>query len=201
MPVAIEARHPVRTVALEASMSAIAKSNYAWLDQIEGPLPRMVLAARALHGVVEVPGKLKNSPVIMDWAQEIGGDVALDFVRDEIPWCGLFMALVARRAGKTPPKNPLWALNWSRFGEPGGPPELGDVLTFVRDGGGHVGLYFGEDSETYHVLGGNQSDCVCFTRIEKVRLRSVRQPPYMSKPASARPFLVQNTGAVSTDEA
>ena len=35
---------------------------------------------------------------------------------------------------------------------------LGDILTFKRNGGGHVGLYVGEDKDCYHVLGGNQGN-------------------------------------------
>jgi hypothetical protein len=42
---------------------------------------------------------------------------------------------------------------------------LGDVLAFVRNGGGHVGLYVDEDASAYHVLGGNQSDRVSITRV------------------------------------
>lgn len=52
---------------------------------------------------------------------------------------------------------------------------LGDALTFKRNGGGHVGIYVGEDSTCYHVLGDNQSNMVCITRIEKTRCSGIRR--------------------------
>ena len=168
---------------------------YSWLNTI-GPLPRMVTIALAELGVIETvgPGDTKK---IMDWAEELG---VPGYSADAIPWCGLFMALVAQRSGRNPPRSPLWALNWAHFGESGGQPELGDTLVFVRPNGGHVGLYIAEGETTYHVLGGNQADSVCITQIEKVRLHAVRQPPYQQKPASARPYLIAGGGMVTVNE-
>jgi hypothetical protein len=40
----------------------------------------------------------------------------LVYVTDSTPWCGLLAAVVMKRAGWDPVKNPLWALNWSKFG-------------------------------------------------------------------------------------
>ncbi|RZL74255.1 MAG: TIGR02594 family protein, partial [Sphingomonas sp.] len=156
----------------------ISPKNYIWLDTV-GTLPRMVTEARKLVGVLEKPGA-GNNGTILDWADELGGKVEQVFTADSIPWCGLFMAIVAKRAGKTPPVDPLWALNWGKFGEPAGQPALGDVLTFIRPGGGHVALYVGEDSDAYHVIGGNQSDQVCFDRFAKERLKAARRTPYMN---------------------
>lgn len=174
--------------------------DYQWLKTV-GTLPKMVSEAIELLGTAEIVGP-KNNPTIIAWSKEVGGDAVI--TSDETAWCGLFMAVVARRAGKTPPPKPLWALNWAKFGVDGGQPELGDVLTFIRKTatgtGGHVGLYIGEDAECYHVLGGNQGNRVCFTRIDKDRLRACRQPPYMVKPASARPYLLKSDGNKSTNE-
>ena len=171
---------------------------YRWLDALS-PLPRMVVEARRLIGTVETPGA-KNNPVILGWAQELGGTVGKIYTADSVAWCGLFMAVVAQRAGKVPPPDPLWALNWRNFGTAAGQPVLGDVLTFMRDQGGHVALYIGEDQTTYHVLGGNQSDQVCFTRIAKTRLRAVRRPVYAVMPATVKPYVVKAQGGISTDE-
>ncbi|MES3154493.1 TIGR02594 family protein [Sphingomonas faeni] len=176
----------------------IDKSNYAWLDSL-GTLPRMIVEARVLVGTLETPGSANND-VIMGWAREIGGPVKNTFTADAVPWCGLFMAFVARKAGKTPPAEPLWALNWGKFGEPAGQPVLGDVLTFIRPHGGHVGLYVGEDSEAYHVISGNVSDQVCFARIEKTRLRAARRPPYMTRPQTAKAYVLAQKGALSANE-
>ena len=92
-------------------------------------------------------------------------------------------------------------LSWARFGVEGGKPELGDVLVFMRQGGGHVGLYIGEDSRCYHVRGGNQGDRVCIARIAKERLYSVRQPPYVNKPRSTATYRLAANGEVSCNEA
>lgn len=172
--------------------------NYAWLDTA-GQLPRMIVEARRLVGTVETPG-VKDNPVIIGWAKEIGGASQRLYTADSVAWCGLFMAVVAKRAAKTPPDQPLWALNWRNFGTAAGQPALGDVLTFMRDQGGHVGLYIGEDQTTYHVLGGNQSDQVCFARIDKTRLRAARRPVYRTMPTSVRPYILKAQGAVSTNE-
>ena len=171
--------------------------SYAWLDTLAPPLPRMVTEARKLVGIHEAPGSV-NNPVILSWAKEVGLDH--EYTADSVAWCGLFMALIARRAGKTPPAGPLWALNWAKFGDPAGQPALGDVLTFIRPGGGHVALYIAEDDTTYHVIGGNQSDQVCYTRIEKERLHSARRPHYMSAPVCVRPYRVSAQGGISTNE-
>jgi uncharacterized protein (TIGR02594 family) len=172
---------------------------YGWLTTL-APLPRMVAEALKLFGTVEAAGAA-NSPTIMGWADEVGGKVDEAYRADSIPWCGLFIAVVAKRAGKTVPDGPLWALNWAKFGVSAGQPMLGDVLTFIRPGGGHVALYVGEDADAYHVLGGNQSDQVCFTRIDKKRLHRVRRPLYMNQPATVRPYILKGGGALSRDEA
>jgi uncharacterized protein (TIGR02594 family) len=179
-------------------------ASYSWL--MSEPAPRMLVEALKLHGTVETPGRADN-PIILGWAAELGLERV--FTADSIPWCGLFMALVAKRADKPLPPKPLWALNWARWGEDGGQPELGDVLVFIRTyrdrgghlkTGGHVGLYVGEDPSCYHVLGGNQSDAVTIAPIAKGRLRACRAYYAVGKPASARPIVLAATGAVSTDE-
>ena len=170
---------------------------YRWLSSL-APLPRMVAEALKLYGTIETPGA-RDNPTIMAWAAETG--LQRIYTADSVPWCGLFMAVVAKRAGKSQVSSPLWALSWSKFGEAGGQPRLGDVLTFKRDGGGHVGLYIGEDASCYHVLGGNQSDKVCITRILKSRLHAVRREYRIGPPATATPRVLAATGAVSSNEA
>ncbi|WP_200932456.1 TIGR02594 family protein [Sphingomonas sp. Leaf412] len=150
--------------------------NYKWLDKL-GTLPRMIAEARKLIDTYEHSGAT-NNPVIMDWAKEVDPGGSDGYTADSIPWCGLFMAVVARRAGKTPPVKPYWALNWGKFGVDGGQPELGDVLTFIRtaaDGsrGGHVALYVGEDASCYHVLGETRpTGCVSSGRRRTASSRS-----------------------------
>jgi uncharacterized protein (TIGR02594 family) len=170
---------------------------YRWLTTI-GLVPRMIGEALKEFGTVETPGS-KNNPKIMAWAKETG--LAAPYTADSVPWCGLFMAVVAKRAEKPAVSSPLWALSWAKFGIEAGQPRLGDVLTFTRNGGGHVALYIGEDKAAYHVLGGNQSDAVGFTRIDKARLYRVRRPAYKQAPDTVRPFVLAPTGVLSEDEA
>lgn len=158
----------------------------------------MVRYALAEYGVVEGAGAADN-PVILSWANEVG--LATSFSHDAIPWCGLFMALVARKAGKTIPDKPLWALSWASFGVRAPQPGLGDVMVFRRDGGGHVALYIGEDAAAYHVLGGNQSDRVCFTRIARNRLHAARRPAYRQPPLTVRRYALGAAGGLSSNEA
>ena len=75
---------------------------YQWVTTLN-PLPRMVSEALALFGTVEAPGDAQNNPVIMRWAAEVSETLKHDYYADSVPWCGLFMAIVSKRAGKTPP--------------------------------------------------------------------------------------------------
>jgi uncharacterized protein (TIGR02594 family) len=171
-------------------------AQYAWLSKEDGP--KMLIEALKLFGTLEGPGA-KDNPTILAWASEIG--LAKTYSHDSIPWCGLFIGVVARRSGKDIPDSPLWALSWADFGKPAGAPMLSDVLTFKRNGGGHVALYVGEDSAAYHCLGGNQSDKVCITRIAKSRLYKARRPFYTVQPANVRKITLASTGKLSTNEA
>lgn len=171
-------------------------SEYAWLTNVT--LPKTIKEGIKLLGTVETPGS-KSNKIILDWAAEVGLSKA--YSDDSIPWCGLFAAVVAKRAGKEIVENPLWARNWMNFGSAVGTPGLGDVLVFVRNGGGHVGFYIAEDDTAYHVLGGNQSDAVTITRISKIRCLGGRRPFYMNRPVSVKPYIVKATGKLSENEA
>lgn len=171
-------------------------------DLTHEPGPKMLTTALALYGTHEAAGAADN-PVLLDWARELG---VQGYNHDAVPWCGLFMAKVAHDAGKSlavfaRPSLVLWALAWAHFGESSQLPSLGDVLIFRRDGGGHVGLYVGEDATAYHVLGGNTGDAVAIARISRLRLHAARRPPYTVTPANVRPIHRASTGALSANEA
>lgn len=172
---------------------------YAYLNDISDQ-PRMIREALRLFGTKEQPGPGDN-PVIKSWAAEVSTQMAHDYYADSVPWCGLFMAVVAKRAQKPLPPNPLWALNWAKFGEQAGQPMLGDTLVFIRPGGGHVGLYVGEDNGHFHVLGGNQSDQVCIRSIPRERLYAARRPIYNNAPPSMKVIRLASNGDVSIKEA
>ena len=170
---------------------------YAWIAAEPGP--RMLIEARRLYGIKETQGPA-NTPEIMAWAWELGPDVARVYSADSVPWCGLFMAVVAQRAGKTLPASPLWARAWATWGTASPKAELGDVLVFIRDGGGHVGLYVAEDATTYHMLGGNQGDAVSIKRVLKSRCFAVRRSYKIGPPSNVRPIVLAPTGHLSTSE-
>lgn len=179
-------------------------TEYEWLLKLDG-LPNTITLALAEFGVAEVVGKGSNRTIIA-WRDELNqaGVKISGYSDDDIPWCGLFAAIIAYRRKKNPAEvveEPLWALNWAEYGQHVNTAMLGDVLAFKRPSGGHVGFYVGEDATAYHVLGGNQSNKVCFARVAKARCVAVRRPPYVTIPAAVRKYLVSSSGGLSTDEA
>jgi uncharacterized protein (TIGR02594 family) len=173
-------------------------TKYSWLTK-EGA-PKMLVEALKLYGTLESAGTA-NNPTIVKWAEELGEDVEDVYKADSIPWCGLFVGVVAKRAGKEVVKSPLWALSWATFGTYSPTPMLGDVLVFTRTGGGHVGLYCFETKTHYGVLGGNQSDSVSIALIDKKRLYTARRPEYsISQPRNVRQIIISDDGNISTNE-
>jgi len=178
---------------------SILPQKYSWLSKEEGP--KMLTEALRHYGTLEHKDSA-NNPSIIKWANELGKPVADVYKADSIPWCGLFMGIVAKRCGYEPPKSPLWALSWSTFGDRAECGKLGYVLVFVRNGGGHVALYVGEDAASYYTLGGNQADSVCITRMPKSRLYTIRKPIYKrAEPKNVRSIILSVGGALSTNEA
>lgn len=171
---------------------------FTWLQSEPGP--RMLVEALKLYGIRETAGP-KNTPEIMAWADELGAGVASVYSGDSIPWCGLFMGVVAKRAGKPLPPSPLWALSWSTWGQPAPTPMLGDVLTYRRAGGGHVGLYVGESAQYHFVLGGNQNDGVTIIAKPKVELYAARRFYRMAPPANVRPVVIDANAPLKASEA
>lgn len=162
--------------------------------------PKMIREALALYGTLETIGS-KSNPAIVAWAKETNTKDDNWYDNDATPWCGLFMAVVAQRAGKEVPNECLRALAWASFGTPVPVAMLGDVLVFKRTGGGHVGMYVAEDANYYYVLGGNQSDKVCIAKIDKKRIYAIRRPIYaIGQPASVKQYFASG-GAVSENEA
>jgi uncharacterized protein (TIGR02594 family) len=169
---------------------------YSWLEKEKSP--RILVQAIKLIGTKEIVGKQHN-PIILDWARQLGLKA---YTNDEIPWCGLFIGICAFKAGVQVVDGPLWALNWAKYGTKVDQPMLGDVLTFKRDGGGHVGIYVGEDRTHYHVLGGNQSNQVNVMRIAKTRLHQARRTKWkIAQPANVRVVNLSSQGIISTNEA
>lgn len=158
----------------------------------------MLVEALKLYGVEEKRGSGDN-PEILAWAREIG---VKGYSADSIPWCGLFMGVVAKRAGKPLPASPLWARAWAMWGTASPAAALGDVLVFERPGGGgHVALYIGDNLTSYYCLGGNQGDAVSIVRVAKARCIAVRRFYSSGVPANVRRIKLAKAGALSVNEA
>lgn len=172
-------------------------NNYKWLALEKSP--KLLVEAYKLLGTKEVPGQGDNIE-ILKWAESLG--LEKTYKEDNIPWCGLFVAYACHQAGLQIVANPLWARNWANFGVGQKVAMLGDILVFVRDGGGHVAIYVGEDNLCYHVLGGNQSDMVCITRIRKERCIAIRRTDWkVAQPENVRVVKLEATGVTSINEA
>lgn len=133
--------------------------------------------AYRLIGTQENPGSGSNE-AILGWAEDLE---MTSYNDDDIPWCGLFVAhcIGSQMQNEVLPTNPLGARNWKKLGNEVSP-RLGAIMVFWRgnpDGWkGHVGFYWAEDEDAYHILGGNQSNSVSVTRISKQRLLDARWP-------------------------
>lgn len=109
----------------------------------------------------------------------------------QLAWCGMFVAYALQEAIPVarPPLLFMRARPWSTWGEEA-PPQLGAILVFwlVHPWSpfGHVGFYWGEDEDSYHVLGGNQRDTMLVERFPKDRLLASRWPEGWEQPEKRR---------------
>jgi uncharacterized protein (TIGR02594 family) len=166
-----------------------------------GETPWLVEGLR-LVDTPEFAGEADNAEIIK-W----GTDLGIDYAADSIPWCGLFVAhCIGSQLTREPlPAVPLLARAWKAFGNPV-MPQVGAILVFWRGSRsaptGHVGFYLGEEKGgggAYHVLGGNQSDKVCVTRIAKRKLLEARWPATVPPPAGRQNFVDAKSGKLFND--
>lgn len=160
--------------------------------------PAWLRAARAKLGTREAPGKA-NSPTIMGWIKRLGTKVLGTIVNDDAtPWCGTFVAVCMQEAGISPASIAVRAKSWATWGANLRTTHLapGAVLVFEREGGGHVGLYVGQDATHYYVLGGNQGDAVSIARIARNRLIASRWPKGV--PVTGGPITMAANGAATS---
>ncbi len=154
--------------------------------------------AKSLVGTKEAPGSV-NNPVIIGWAKGLGGWIGQYYTKDEIPWCGLFVAHCMHKAGLSFSQKSLSAREWANWGVPC-LPQVGAVMVFTRSGGGHVGFYVSEDSEAYNIMGGNQGDKVSVARISKDRFLEARWPKEVPIPTKAATVVSKIKGVFSRNE-
>ena len=115
--------------------------------------------------------------------------------------CGVFTAACMHECGLPFPKLYMRALAWNDYGVKLLKPVPGCIVTFTRQGGGHVGFVVGESTDgKLLVLGGNQSDMVSIAKFDYSRVTSYRWPAGIPVP-EVQLAKHSVTGSVSTNEA
>ena len=172
-----------------------------------GVLPKMLSSALQYLGVKEIPGAASN-PVIMDMARGLG--ISNIYTNDDTSWCALFINHLIRINGKPivdhkgDKYNLLRAKYMLNWGQPVKLENalLGDVVIIDRTGGGHVFLLIGFTKEGNVIgIGGNQGNKVSIAEFDKDRVLGVRRYYATGIPASAKRYILDSTGVVSTNEA
>ena len=154
--------------------------------------------ARSYLGLSEI-GATNKHPTIDAWAKALSGKWLIGQ-----PWCGMFCAQVFKEAGLEHkiPKDFFRAKEWENAGTRLTKPAYGCVVTFTRDGGGHVGFVVGKTKTgMLKVLGGNQSNAVTIQDFDPKRVTSYRWVSTGTVPNEHRYDLpVLPAGKISTNE-
>lgn len=164
-------------------------------------LPWITEIARYM-GLHEVTNNAELRRWLKSDGQTLGDPAAL-------PWCGDAIETSIRLSlpdewavtDATLVRNPYWADNWRKFGQPSNE-AYGAVATFSRPGGNHVCFLMGVDNNLlrYRVRGGNQSNRVSDTWIDKSRLTSIRRPTTWKTALPKLPEMNSLGQVVSTNE-
>lgn len=172
---------------------------YKFLEKIQ-VLPCMIAEGLKILGTHEIKGP-DSSNVIMQLAREAG--VENIYTNDDEPWCAVAQSGIALRCGQHLPfvsYDRLRARSFMKFGIAVAKDQavLGDTMVFLMDENRyHVTNYIAQDTEAFHVLGGNQHDMYDFTRILKDKLVAARRPIYDVMPVSARKYFLTADGQLS----
>ena len=161
-------------------------------------LPHVAIARKYI-GLSEI-GATNKHPTIDAWAKSLSGEWLIGQ-----PWCGTFCAQVFKEAGLSAkvPKDFFRAKEWENAGTKLDRPAYGCIVTFTRDGGGHVGFVVGKTKTgMLKVLGGNQSDGVNIADFNPSRVTAFRWISSGNVPQEHRYDLpVLAAGRISTNEA
>lgn len=165
-----------------------------------------VATARKYIGTVEVKGTKHNPKILALTVKAFAATGKKSWIHnDEIPWCGSYLGGVFAESGlgHKIPKEFYRAREWESAGTKLTRPAYGCVVTFTRDGGGHVGIVVGKTKTgMLKVLGGNQSDAVNIADFDPKRVTSYRWVSAGSVPTAIRYELpVLPAGRISTNEA
>ena len=163
------------------------------------PELKHIAIARSYLGLSEIKASNRH-PTIDAWAKTLSGKWLLGQ-----PWCGTFCAQVFKEAGLSAkvPKEFFRAKAWENAGTKLTRPAYGCIVTFIRDGGGHVGFVVGKTKTgMLKVLGGNQSNQVNISDFDPKRVTAYRWVSSGTVPHEHRYDLpVLTAGRISTNEA
>lgn len=134
--------------------------------------PWMPIAIREL-GVREYAGAADN-PRVVEYLRSTTLGAPYN-ANDETYWCSAFVNWCVEKAGFEGTDS-AWARSWNNWGKKIEVPRRGCIVVFRRGSGGHVGFYIGEAGNKIKVLGGNQSDSVCYQDYDRANLMSYRAP-------------------------
>ena len=168
-------------------------------------LPHVAIARKYI-GLHEISGPKHNPTVLALTTKAFAATGKKSWIHDdETPWCGSFVGGVFAEAGlgSKIPKEFYRAKEWENVGTKLSKPAYGCVVTFTRDGGGHVGIVVGKTKAgMLKVLGGNQSNAVNIADFDPKRVTSYRWISSGSVPQEHRYDLpVLAAGRISTNEA
>jgi uncharacterized protein (TIGR02594 family) len=152
--------------------------------------------ARKHLGLRETKGPQHAAEILQFWK-----DIKRGGIRDdETPWCAAFVGAMLERAGIASSRFES-AKSYLAWGQKLDNPELGCIVVFSRDGGGHVGFVVGRDpAGNLMVLGGNQADAVNVRAFPRSRVTGYRWPAGYALPEAA-PLPPLAAGEMSNNEA
>ena len=204
---------PVTAASIDAAVSALDVGAGA-MKGLDGAPPEEIGRPLWLEAGIKLIGTkegvgAKDNPEIIDWAKDLGGDIAKEYDHDSIPWCALFANHCLAQVG-IKGTGSLWALDfagrWPATKLLG--PAVGAFAPMKRSGGGHIIQIVGRDQHGNIMgLGGNQSDAVNIEPFAVSRLnqgfwwpKSVPIPDVDHIGFKSLP-VVSSSGRVSTNEA
>jgi len=171
---ALRGQNPIAPADLEAVLEAAGAERLPWMaeaaDMLTGPPAPVGCSGRGLVRLFQWLDR--NLPL-------------------NLAWCGLFVRHCLKTAfpGTRLPLISLRARPYLDFGI-AAEPQFGALLIFwlihPRSPFGHVGFYWAEDDECFHVLGGNQRDDILIERFPKDRLIGCRWPEEAGPPPGLR---------------
>ena len=171
----------------------------------DNPELKHVAVARKYIGLREIKGAKHNATILALTVKAFAATGKKSWINDdETPWCGSFVGGVFAEAGlgHKIPKEFYRAKEWESAGTRLTRPAYGCVVTFTRDGGGHVGFVVGKTKTgMLKVLGGNQSDAVNIADFDAKRVTAYRWVSSGTVPHAHRYDLpVLAAGRISTNE-